>query len=136
MNLTLQTIKSLPAAHCARGFTERAPRLLQPVWTEIRPLGDASHLCSGATVWSWEDGDTVFALGWEWVEFRAGVVLLANPMEILSNMKFDVEGDQTLPRNSNIETLNIIVHSLPWLNYLRGVLNGARDPSAGRVALQ
>lgn len=78
----------------------------------------------------------MFALGWEWVEFRAGVVLLANPMEILSNMKFDVEGDQTLPRNSNIETLNIIVHSLPWLNYLRGVLNGARDPSAGRVAFQ
>ena len=95
---------------------------------ESGPLNNFQHLCThspedvigatntrqGETVWVGEILGQQAGLAWEWCEYRAGVVMLADPNCIVSNIRFLDAGGRALPPLAALATINRLVHGLRW----------------------
>lgn len=78
------------------------------------PLPGVKGLRRGQVLWSCETGHGPAGLAWDWVELRPGVVAMADPMCVLSNLQFiDAQG-QRLPAPTRLLELNNLIASLPW----------------------
>ena len=76
-------------------------------------------LRSGQTAWGvhiTEGGD--IGLAWDWLEVRPGVVAMADPMTVLSNVVLLENGEPVAP-SKLILHLNNAIFSLPWQNAAR-----------------
>ena len=76
-------------------------------------------LRSGQTAWGaniTESGD--IGLAWDWREVRPGVVAMADPMTVLSNVVLLENGEPVAP-SKQILHLNSAIFSLPWQNAAR-----------------
>ncbi len=81
-------------------------------WTHVRTslVGrDHQGLQRGETLWVSDLDGVAVGAGWEWVEWRRGVVVLADPMGIVSNLEppSDAGGAPAL-------TLIRLAHGLGW----------------------
>ena len=89
---------------------------------ELRHLGTSSHvderddgLRYGQSLWGCQTGpDKMVGIAWDWREVRPGVVAMADPMTVLSNVV--LLGDEGEPVDSfkRILHLNNAIFSLPW----------------------
>lgn len=69
---------------------------------------------AGQTLWggSLDDGDA--GVAWDWVQISRGVVALADPMSVVTNLRLiGDEGEVLTPLQSSLY-LNALVHGLPW----------------------
>ena len=80
MELPCWMIKSLPAVVCRTELCDSAPSMMNPNWARCYPRTDDPDLFCGQTTWSFEENGSTAAVGWEWVELRKGVAVLADPM--------------------------------------------------------
>ena len=53
-------------------------------------------------------------MAWDWVELDAGVVALADPFALVTNLRLVDAHGEALPACETVLHLNEIVHSLPW----------------------
>ena len=120
-------IASLPVVYCSTELSDKVPSSMRPVEAKVHLREDAPGLSSGQTTWVCEHNGALMALGWEWVEFRRGVVILADPMAILSNMQFLTYNGVVCPESQKVIALNGIVHALPWQAHVSAVLDAARN---------
>ncbi len=126
MELPCWMIKSLPAVLCGTELCSKAPSMMSPIWARCYPRADDPDLYCGQTTWTFEENGSTAAVGWEWVELRKGVAVLADPMSLQSNVEF-ASGDEQAPLESNkIILLNTMVSSLPWQWHVRKTLETAR----------
>lgn len=70
----------------------------------------------GATAWLCQLPGNRGTIAWEWVEFREGVVMLADPNAVASNIRFVSGSGQASDELRRVVLLNVIVHSLSWQN--------------------
>lgn len=96
-----------------------APELGQ--WLHYRTdckVEDGTVNCShGVTAWTWSRGAERAVISWEWIELCQGVLVLADPNGLMSNILFvgDLQGMEWVEaRNRNALILNTIVHGLQW----------------------
>lgn len=77
--------------------------------------GSDEGRAQGESIWATEvDGHAVGA-AWEWIEWQPGVVILKDPMSIVSNLSCPVDDeDAPGPATSRVVALNTIAHALPW----------------------
>lgn len=71
----------------------------------------------GLTAWIWSRGSEQAVIAWEWIELSTGVLVLADPNALASNLRFvgEVQGMERMEhRNRNVLMLNTIVHGLRW----------------------
>ncbi len=134
MELPCWMIKSLPAVVCRTELCDSAPSMMNPNWARCYPRTDDPDLFCGQTTWSFEENGSTAAVGWEWVELRKGVAVLADPMSLQSNVEFASGDEQTPLDGHKIILLNTLVSSLPWQWHVRKALETARahKPSAAR----
>lgn len=93
--------------------------------THVSSLGTAREPCSGQTVWGNPSSDHVAGVAWDWIEMYQGVVAMADPMALVTNLQLlDIHGD-VLPRRQATLHLNEIVHALPWQHEVQRALNRA-----------
>lgn len=75
------------------------------------------YLRSGSTVWISSIGTLRAAIAWDWLEMMQGILVLANPNGLISNLCFTGEA-KGLGRVDNglrkVLLLNTIVHGLNW----------------------
>ena len=68
----------------------------------------------GQTLWGESSGARSAGVAWDWVQIQQGVVALADPMGLVTNLKFlDAHGEALAPFEM-VAHLNEIVHALPW----------------------
>lgn len=93
----------------------RAPRLhFAHLSTRVLVTGDASRPASGQTLWFGESERGAAGVAWDWVCLSYGVVAIADPMALITNMQLvNTAGDVLAPMES-VRQLNEIVHMLPW----------------------
>jgi len=78
----------------------------------------------GHTVWGQLGEDTEVGLAWDWVEVTAGVVAMADPMALVTNVKLlDREGEVIAPAVAALH-FNQFVHRLPWQRQVQRTLGG------------
>jgi hypothetical protein len=70
---------------------------------------------AGQTVWAapLDDGEEV-GIAWDWVQLPRGVVALADPMSVVSNLRVMGPDGGVLTAWQAARHLNHLVHGLPW----------------------
>lgn len=97
------------------------------------PDAAAGVLLQGGTVWTTRGIGGVIAAGWEWIEWQPGIVVLKDPVGIVSNLCLgtqDAESDRL-----RLLALSQLVHDLPWQAAVLEQL-GRRRKGSGRAAAQ
>lgn len=101
----------------------RAPLLpLAHLGTRVLTLGSEDSPCSGQTLWAHAAADQAAGVAWDWVEIRAGVLALADPMGLVTNLRLvDAQGEELTELEAALQ-LNQIVHALPWQTEVKRAL--------------
>lgn len=71
-------------------------------------------VCSGQTIWGDAEGDQAAGLAWDWIELAQGVVAMADPMAVITNVRLLGPGGEVLTSVEAAPHLNELVHALPW----------------------
>ena len=86
---------------------------MKPMGSRALPRGDDPQLWQGQTTWAWEEDGKLCAVGWDWIEMQPDVLVLADPMSVVSNVEFLLDAGAR-PGSSKVLVLNRIIHLLPW----------------------
>ncbi len=82
--------------------------------TRVVHSGLPDSPCCGQTLWARSSDDNTAGVAWDWVQLHQGVVAMADPMGLVTNlMLLDAHGEP-IPALQATLHLNEIVHSLPW----------------------
>ena len=84
------------------------------VSTQIRNQDAATGLHAGDTIWMAVDEVGQMGLAWEWVEFQPGLVMLADPNSILTNLTVVDGQQQEVLGLSKTVAINRLVHAMHW----------------------
>lgn len=88
--------------------------------------GDASP-CSGQTLWGEATPDRSAGVAWDWVELQEGVVAMADPLGLVTNLKLLDARGEALSAFEVAVRLNGLVHALPWQNEVQRALHPPND---------
>lgn len=79
-------------------------------------------LRSGQTIWGDPDGDCAAGLAWDWIELAQGVVAMADPMALVTNVRLLGPGGAVMSPVEAAPHLNELVHALPWQSEVQRAL--------------
>lgn len=91
-------------------FTER----LRPLGASIRAYDSSSGLSSGHVVWGTGEEVGRIGIAWDWEELVDGVVVLSDPMSILTNFDFVDDHGNPISCATQILHLNTTIYALGW----------------------
>lgn len=75
---------------------------------------DSSHAAAGQTVWTAHAADGDAGMAWDWIEIARGVVALADPMSLVTNVRLIGDQGEVLTAQQSALFLNELVRELPW----------------------
>lgn len=82
--------------------------------THVTSRGNPVAPCSGQTVWGEPVGERAAGLAWDWIELAQGIVAMADPMAVITNVRLLGPGGEVLTPTEAAPHLNELVHALPW----------------------
>ena len=82
--------------------------------TSVLPDTSQGGACVGQTLWGEASEGRAAGVAWDWVQIDPGVVALADPFALVTNLTFVNEHGVVLAPGELVVQLNEIVHSLPW----------------------
>jgi len=91
--------------------------------TRVLTTGDADQPCSGQTVWGNASPEPAAGVAWDWIEVHEGVVAMADPMALVTNLQLLDSHGEVLPSLRAALRLNEIVHLLPWQSEVQRALH-------------
>ena len=98
---------------------------LRHLGTQVTVLGENDRPSAGQTVWGEPDGDQVAGIAWDWIELARGIVAMADPMAVITNVRLlDPQGGVLTPLQA-APLLNSLVHALPWQTEVQRALDQA-----------
>ncbi len=68
----------------------------------------------GQTVWGGRAGDSAAGISWDWIEVAEGIVAIADPMMMTTNLRLLGSEGEVLTAYEVAPHLNRLVHRLPW----------------------
>lgn len=69
---------------------------------------------AGQTVWGGRLGECDAGVAWDWVQITRGVVAMADPMAVITNLRLVGDEGEVLTAMQAARYLNEIVRVLPW----------------------
>lgn len=89
--------------------------------TQVTQRAGRDAPCSGQTVWGDAQGagGPLAGLAWDWVELGRGVVAMADPMAVITNLRLVGPRGTVLTPLQAAPHLNGLVHALPWQDEVR-----------------
>jgi len=104
----------------------RAPQLLLThLGTHVLNNGDNDFPCTGQTLWGDERESRAAGVAWDWVELQQGVVAMADPLGLVTNLKLLDDEGEALTNFEVAVRLHQLVHALPWQNEVQRALHQA-----------
>ena len=90
--------------------------------TRVLDAGSAGNGCAGQTVWGSTENHSAAGVAWDWIEIQRGVVAIADPMGLITNLTLlDAKG-APIPTLQAALRLNELVHALPWQDEVQRAL--------------
>ncbi|OYU93695.1 MAG: hypothetical protein CFE45_20585 [Burkholderiales bacterium PBB5] len=68
----------------------------------------------GQTLWACCGSEGDVGMAWDWVQLTRGVVAMADPMAVVTNLRLVGDEGQVLDVFESARHINFIVHGLPW----------------------
>jgi hypothetical protein len=78
--------------------------------------------CSGQTIWVGPLDHAEAGVAWDWIQMPRGIVAMADPMCVVTNLRFVGAEGEVLTAWEAARHLNEIVHMLPWQNEVERAL--------------
>ena len=104
--------------------------------TQITNPGELMFRSMGQTFWAWHTDDGDVGMAWDWVQLGRGVLALADPMAVVTNLRLVGDEGALLTPWESAPHLNHIVHSLPWQHEVERLLGSpAQAPGRAESAL-
>lgn len=110
------------------------PLRLQHLGTQITSPGDTLSYTVGQTLWAWRGDDGDVGMAWDWVQLARGVVAMADPMAVLSNLRLIDDDGGVLTAFESARHFNDIVHGLPWQHEVARALGSQSGCAASLIA--
>ena len=140
MSQLIKTVATWPVQELEIDLFDEADAVQPSSWQHYKTLcdrtADAEPSRGGSTIWVCTLGSIEAAIAWDWVELTSGVLALADPNALVSNLRFvgPVRGLERLDAElGKILLLNTIVHGLNWQDRVLAELGDAHP--AGRAAI-
>lgn len=86
-------------------------------------FADDACLCRGQTLWGDPSATQSAGVAWDWVELQQGVVAMADPLGLVTNLKLVDDDGEALTHVATAVHLHQIVHTLPWQSEVRRALD-------------
>ena len=77
----------------------------------------------GQTLWGDSTAKQSAGVAWDWVEVQEGVVAMADPLGLVTNLKLLDEHGEVLNHIEVAVQLHQLVHALPWQNEVQRALH-------------
>lgn len=101
-----------PAIFC-QAHVKRKTRFVH-LGTRVTTAGERGVPKAGQTVWSEQLDEGEAGLAWDWIEIADGVVAMANPLCVLTNLRLVGEHGELLAARESALHLSRLVCQLPW----------------------
>jgi len=85
----------------------------------------------GQTIWAWHSAEGDVGVAWDWVQLGRGVVAMADPMAVVTNLRLVGEEGEALSPFESARHINCIVHGLPWQHEVERALGSSALPGPG-----
>lgn len=69
---------------------------------------------AGQTFWVGKVGGAEAGVAWDWVEIADGIVAMADPLSVMTNLRLVGDEGEVLTAHEAARFLNGLVHCLPW----------------------
>lgn len=112
-----------------------APLRLEHLSTQVTHAGDPANGTMGQTLWGWKGEEGALGMAWDWVQLHCGVVAMADPMAVVTNLRLLGSEGEMLSPYASARHFNAIVHALPWQQTVERVLEQALAGGALQVRL-
>jgi hypothetical protein len=106
---------------------EPSPVRFHHVGTHIAVTGDLYEPPAGQTIWAADSGQAEAGMAWDWIEIASGVVAIADPMSVITNVRFVGGAGQVLTAHEAALFLNELVRTLPWQHEVQRALGHCND---------
>jgi len=93
--------------------------------TRLTFSGDPLGPPAGQTIWAGSAAEGEAGMAWDWVLITRGVVAMADPMSVITNLRLVGDQGEVLTAQQSARFLNEIVRALPWQSEVQRAL-GAR----------
>jgi hypothetical protein len=103
--------------------SRQIPHPPQHLGTQIINPGDEMFRAIGQTIWAWHSDDGDMGLAWDWVQITRGVVAMADPMAVVTNVRLIDEEGEVLTPVETARHINVLVHALPWQDEVERALS-------------
>ena len=90
------------------------------------PLGCAEPP-AGQTVWAAHAADGELGMAWDWIQIARGVVAIADPMSLVTNLRLVGAEGSVLTAQQSALVLNELVRALPWQSEVQRALHAANS---------
>ena len=115
---------------------KQIPLQMRHLRTQITHPGELLYRSMGQTFWAWHTDDGDVGMAWDWVQLGPGVLAMADPMAVVTNLRLVGDEGTVLTPGEAAPHFNHIVHSLPWQHEVERVLGGpAQMPSGSEFSV-
>lgn len=90
--------------------------------TRVLKPGDPDSPTTGQTLWGGPSESGAAGVAWDWVEIQEGVVAMADPFGLVTNLQLLGTRGEVLSGFEATLRLNELVHGLPWQNEVQRAL--------------
>ena len=98
------------------------PLPLRHLGTRVTNPGDQTSRTSGQTIWAAAAGGAQAGMAWDWIQLVGGVVAMADPLSVVTNLRLVNPEGATLSQLESLRHFNELVHQLPWQDEVERVL--------------
>jgi hypothetical protein len=91
--------------------------------TRIAPPSEAQGPAAGQTVWAATAAAGEAGMAWDWVQIARGVVAMADPMSVITNLRLLGSAGEVLTAHEAACFLNELVRGLPWQREVQRALS-------------
>lgn len=97
------------------------------VGTRIAFHGDPLGPPAGQTIWAAHADEGEAGMAWDWVQIANGVVAIADPMAVVTNLRIVSGAGEVLTSYEAARFLNELLRDLPWQNEVQRALSRCND---------
>lgn len=90
------------------------PSGLHHLSTQITHAGDPTSGTAGQTLWAATADTGTVGLAWDWVQLQGGVLAMADPMAVITNLRLVGDEGALLTPYASARFFCAMVHALPW----------------------
>lgn len=102
------------------------PLPLEHLGTQVTRAGGSGQPTIGQTMWACRQDDRRAGMAWDWIHLPFGVVAMADPMSVVTNLTLLGPSGELLTDLESARHLNGIVRLLPWQDEVERVIDEQR----------